>query len=139
MKLEKIISVSGKPGLYKLVNQSKGGFIVEDLQSKKKTSITAQNQVSLLENIAIYTEDEELPLGDVFAKMAEVNNFQPTISAKSSEKELREKMEEFLPEYDEDRVYVSDIKKLFSWYNLLLESDVINPESVKEDTEKGEE
>ncbi len=125
MKLERIISISGKPGLYRLITQSKGGFIVEDLNNAKKTSISAQNQVSLLDNISIYTYDEDMPLGQVFDAMASKYNGEKGISHKSSEKELREEMDRILPEYDEDRVYASDLKKLFQWYNTLADNGLI--------------
>lgn len=136
MSLEKIISITGKPGLFKLLSQSKGGFIVEELQSGKKTSISAQHQVSVLENIAIYTHEEELPLGDVFQLIGEKNGFKADLHPKASEKELREKMESFLPNYDEDRVYASDIKKLFNWYNLLVENKILTPKKSKKKKEE---
>ncbi len=140
MKLDKIISVSGKPGLYRLVSQSKGGFIVEDLNTAKKTSISAQNQVSLLDNISIYTYEEDIPLGEVFDAMSKKYKGEKGISHKSSEKELREEMDTILPEYDEERVYGSDLKKLFQWYNTLAENGLMLPgEEESQESIKGEE
>ena len=101
MDLRKIISISGMPGLYKLVAQAKGGFIVEDLEKGRKTTISAQKNVSLLENVAIYGIAEEYPLKDVFTRIYNKENGGPAISHKESSEKLREYMEEILPEYDE--------------------------------------
>ena len=135
MDLTKIISISGKPGLFKLLAQTKGGFIVEDLDKGKKTSISAQNNVSLLENVAIYGVSEEFPLKDVFTKIYNKENGGATISHKESGASLRKYMEEVLPEYDESRVYDSDLKKLFQWYNILQAKGLVTPE-VEEITEE---
>lgn len=128
MDLTKIISISGKPGLYKLVSQAKGGFIVEDLEKGKKTSISAQNNVSLLENVAIYGISDEFPLKDVFTKIYEKENGGVAINHKESGANLRAYMSDVLPEYDEDRVYDSDLKKLFQWYNILQSKGLVTPE-----------
>lgn len=135
MDLTKIISISGKPGLYKLISQSKGSFIVEDLDKGKRTSISAHNNVSLLENVAIYGISEEFPLKDVFTKIYEKENGGPSISHKESGANLRNYLVEILPDYDEDRVYDSDLKKLFQWYNILQSKDLVTPEpeEVQED------
>ncbi len=129
MQLEKIISISGKPGLYKLVSQLKSGFIIEDVMTKKKVSIGNTSQVSLLDNIAMFTFDKEVPLFEVFENIAKNNDYKETISHKSSDAELRAFMLESLPDYDVDRVYVSDIKKLAQWYNILSKAGYITPES----------
>lgn len=140
MQLEKIISISGKPGLYKLISQLKNGFIVEDVLTKKKASISNSSQVSLLDNIAMFTFDKEVPLFDVFENVAKNNDYKETISHKSSDAELREFMTQSLPDYDHDRVYVSDIKKLAQWYNILHKAGYITPESfVKAEETKEEE
>lgn len=133
MDLTKIISISGKPGLYKLISQAKGGFIVEDLDKGKKTSISAQNNVSLLENVAIYGVSEEYPLKDVFTKIYNKENGGACISHKESGASLRKYMEEVLPEYDESRVYDSDLKKLFQWYNILQAKGLVTPEPETEE------
>ena len=129
MQLEKIISISGKPGLYKLISQLKSGFIIEDVLTKKKVSIGNTSQVSLLDNIAMFTFDKEVPLFEVFENVAKNNDYKETISHKSSDAELRAFMLESLPDYDVDRVYVSDIKKLAQWYNILSKAGYITPES----------
>ena len=89
MQLEKIISISGKPGLYKLISQLKSGFIIEDVLTKKKVSIGNTSQVSLLDNIAMFTFDKEVPLFEVFENVAKNNDYKETISHKSSDAELR--------------------------------------------------
>lgn len=135
MQLEKIISISGKPGLFKLVSQLKNGFIIEDITTKKKASISNSSQVSLLDNIAMFTFDKEVPLFEVLENVAKKENYKSTISHKSTDAELRTFMAEVLPDYDKDRVYVSDIKKLAQWYNLLEKAGYITPESfVKEES-----
>lgn len=137
MDLTKIISISGKPGLYKLISQTKGGFIVEDLDKGKKTSISAQNNVSVLENVAIYGVSEEFPLKEVFTRFYNKENGGPTINHKESGASLRKYIEEVLPEYDESKVYDSDLKKLFQWYNILQAKGLVTPEPETE--EVGEE
>lgn len=140
MQLEKIISISGKPGLFKLVSQLRNGFIIEDLTTKKKISIGNSSQVSLLDNIAIYTFDKEVPLFTVLENVAKQNDYQETISHKSSDAELKEFMGKALPDYDTERVYASDIKKLAQWYNILHKAGYITPESfVKNEEAAGEE
>lgn len=138
MDLTKIISISGKPGLYKLISQAKGGFIVEDLDKGKKTSISAHNNVSLLENVAIYGVSEEFPLKDVFTKIYNKENGGACISHKESGASLRKYMEEVLPEYDESRVYDSDLKKLFQWYNILQAKGLVTPEPETEEVAEEE-
>ncbi len=139
MQLEKIISISGKPGLYKLISQLKNGFIVEDVLTKKKLSIGNTSQVSLLDNIAMFTFDKEVPLFDVFENIAKNNEYKETISHKSSDAELREFMLTALPDYDTDRVYVSDIKKLAQWYNILSKAGYITPDSFVKAEQPAEE
>lgn len=139
MNLDKVISISGKPGLYTLVTQSSNGFIAENLDNNRKTSVPASVNVSLLNNIAIYTETEEVPLVDVFQKIYDKENGGLAINHKSSEKELRGYMEEILPDYDESRVYKSDLKKLFQWYNILQKNNMLESESNEESSNQEEE
>ncbi|MBF8456759.1 DUF5606 domain-containing protein [Kaistella sp. G5-32] len=139
MQLEKIISISGKPGLFKLISQLKNGFIIEDVLTKKKVSIGNSSQVSLLDNIAMFTFDKEVPLFEVFENVAKNTEYKETISHKSSDAELRDLMKESLPDYDNERVYVSDIKKLAQWYNILHKAGYITPDSfVKSEPEMTE-
>lgn len=135
MQLEKIISISGKPGLFTLVSQLKSGFIVEDISTGKKASISNSSQVSLLDNIAIYTFDKEVPLFEVMKNIAEKYDYKEAIAHKSSEVELRNFMSEVLPNYDLERVYGSDIKKLVQWYNILQKGGFITKEAFEKQEE----
>ena len=120
MELDKILAISKKPGLYKLVTQSRGGFIAESLLDQKRISVIISSNVSLLSEIAIYTLSEEVPLKTVFYKIYEKENGEQTsTSPKASKDDLEAYFFSVLSEYDEDRVYASDIKKILNWYNLL--------------------
>lgn len=134
MEIDKIISVSGKPGLFNIVTQTRSGFVVESLLDGKKLSLNIKSNVSLLSEISIYTYSEEVSLASVFAAIAEKENNEKTISHKESKEVLEAYFREVLPEYDEDRVYASDIKKVVQWYNLLLDKGVeFKLEQVKEE------
>lgn len=124
MSLEKILSISGKPGLYELKAQTRTGFLAESLIDGKKISVSGRNNVSLLSEIAIYTLSKEVPLSEVFQKISEKEDGGPSINHKSSKDELEEYFFNVLPDYDEDRVYASDIKKVVQWYNLLQKNGV---------------
>lgn len=129
MGLDKILAISGKPGLYKLVAQTRGGFVAESLIDSKKISVGIQQNVSVLSEIAIYTLTEEVPLREVLKKIKEKENGAATsISHKDGKDKLEEYFFEVLPDYDEDRVYASDIKKVVQWYNMLQKNDLLNLE-----------
>ncbi|KAB8155315.1 hypothetical protein EZY14_005355 [Kordia sp. TARA_039_SRF] len=120
MSLEKILAISGKPGLYELKTQTRNGFVAESLSDGKKISVSLRHNVSLLSEIAIYTYTEEVPLGEVLEKVKQKENGAATsINHKESKDVLTNYFSEVLPDYDEDRVYPSDIKKVIQWYNLL--------------------
>tara|TARA_R110001583_G_scaffold61570_1_gene181805 strand:+ start:1160 stop:1585 length:426 start_codon:yes stop_codon:yes gene_type:complete len=139
MGLEKIIAIAGKPGLYKLVTQTRAGFIAESLLDNKRMSVSVQQNVSVLSEIAIYTLAEEVPLKQVFLNIKEKENGQPTsISQKDSKDKLEEYFFNILPDYDEDRVYVSDIKKVIQWYNLLQNHKLLDLLDA-DDTKKSDE
>lgn len=123
MEFSKIIAVSGKPGLFKILSQTKTGVIVQSLADGKRMPITATHNVSLLENIAIYTYETEVPLAEIFNTMAEKSGGKEAISHKASAKELTTYFSEILPDYDAERVYTSNIKKVVQWYNTLAISD----------------
>ncbi len=123
MEFNKIMSVSGKPGLFKILSQTKTGVIVQSLVDGKRMPIAATSNVSLLENIAIYTEHEEVPLAQVFKSIADKENNKEAISHKASAKELTTYFSEILPDYDSERVYTSNIKKVIQWYNVLVNSE----------------
>ena len=127
MALDKVLSISGKPGLYKWVTQTRSGFLAESLTDKKRISVGIQQNVSILSEIAIYTLEEEMPLKEVFKKISEKENGGETsVSHKVSKDQLEEYFFGVLPNYDEDRVYASDIKKVVSWYNTLLKNDLLD-------------
>ncbi|WP_040250467.1 DUF5606 family protein [Psychroserpens mesophilus] len=135
MSLDKILSISGKPGLYKIIAQTRNGFVAESLIDGKKVNVTIHSNVSILSEIAVYTLTEELPLREVLKKVMEKENGQPTsISHKDSKDTLEEYFFEVLPDYDEDRVYASDIKKIVQWYNLLQKHNMLD--ALEEETEK---
>lgn len=120
MSLDKILSIGGRPGLYNLLTQTRAGFVAESLLDGKKISVSVSNNVSVLSEIAIYTLEEEIPLREVFQKISDKENGGKTSVAHKAEKiKLEEYFFEVLPNYDEDRVYASDIKKIIQWYNLL--------------------
>lgn len=131
MNLDKILSISGKPGLYELISRSKGGFIVKSLDTDKKTAVSMRQNISVLGEIAIFTYDDEIPLYKVFQKMAEKESNQAAIDHKSSSNELKSYFQEVLTEYDEDSVYVSNIKKVILWYNSLIEKGITEFEAEK--------
>ena len=121
MSLDKILAISGKPGLYELKVQTRTGFVAESLLDGKRITVGIRHNVSVLSEIAIYTLNDELPLGTVFEKIKQKEEGKATpISHKDSKDKLEEYFFEVLPDYDEDRVYVSDIKKVIQWYNLLI-------------------
>lgn len=138
MSLEKILSISGKPGLYRLLSQTRTGFVAESLLDNKKISVNLRNNVSLLSEIAVYTLTEELPLREVFKKIKEKENGGPTISHKESKEKLEEYFFELLPDYDEDRVYPSDIKKIVQWYNILQQNKIDDFEEPAADDKEAE-
>lgn len=140
MSLDKILSIGGKPGLYKLVTQTRGGFVVESLVDGKKITVSIRSNVSVLSEIAIYTLDEELPLREVFQKIKEKENGGKTSIGHKEEKiKLEEYFFEILPNYDEDRVYASDIKKVIQWYNLLTEKGITDFSAPAEQEEEEKE
>jgi len=117
--------VAGKPGLFKLIAQNKGGVVVESLLDGKRTSIPATANVSSLGDIAIYTYEEEVPLREVFKAMAAVTEGKEALSHKSSKNELEDFFGEALPKFDQERVYASDIKKVVQWFNILVKNDLL--------------
>jgi len=131
MNLEKILSISGKPGLFALKVQTRTGFLVESLVDGKKLSVNLKVNVSLLSEISIYTINEEKPLTEVMRNIAIKENEGPAISHKEDNATLVAYFLEILPEYDAERVYPSDIKKVLSWYNLLQSKGLVSKEEPK--------
>ncbi|MGB0270516.1 MAG: DUF5606 domain-containing protein [Schleiferiaceae bacterium] len=137
MDLRTVLSVSGKPGLFKLIAHQKNGVVVESLLDGKRTAISANANVSSLGDIAIYTYEEEVPLRDVFKAMAEVTEGNEALSHKSSKDQLEDFFGEVLPKFDQERVYASDIKKVVQWFNILVKNDLLSilEEEVSEEAE----
>ena len=139
MDLSKILSIAGKPGLFQMISQSKSGLIVESLTDGRRIPAFSHERISSLEEISIFTETDDVPLKDVFVSIFKKEEGKKTISHKSSAKELKELLITVLPDYDEERVYVSDIKKLINWYNQLVEKNLIDLEEEKTEESKEEE
>lgn len=120
MELKEILAISGQPGLYKYVAQSTRGVIVESLLDGRRMNASAQSRVSTLSEISMFTEGDDIPLADVFTRIYEHTGGKEAISPKETPEKLKAAFAEVLPEYDRERVHVSDIKKCFSWYNILV-------------------
>ncbi|WP_111683555.1 DUF5606 family protein [Winogradskyella tangerina] len=134
MTLDKILAISGKPGLFEIVTQTRTGAVVQSLIDKKRITVGAHSNISILSEIAIYTLTEEVPLREVLKKVMEKENGGPTsISHKDGKDALEEYFFNVLPDYDEDRVYASDIKKVIQWYNLLQKNDLLGALETEEE------
>jgi len=138
MELEGIINVSGKPGLFKIISRSNNTVIIESLTDKKRTAIYSHNQANLLEEIGIYTCNDTVPISDIFTNIAKKTSCGPSINHKSSKEDLINYFRDILPEYDEDRVYISDIKKVIQWYNIMQSADLIKISKNKKENKKNE-
>lgn len=139
MTIDKIIAVSGKPGLYELISGGKKNIIVQSLLDGKRFPIAAITNISTLDSIAIYTHTEEVPLTEVLYAIFQKEEGKPALSHKENAQVLKAFFTEILPEYDTERVYVSNIKKVVQWYNLLLEKDFdFNTLEPKDEAEENE-
>ena len=134
--LEGILSISGKSGLFKLVSQGRNAIIVESLADGKRMPVSGSARVSALQEISMYTVDGDVKLSHVMANIYKLTDGKECIPATSSNAELKEFKAKALPEWDADRIYVSDIKKLVAWYNILLAHNLV---SDKEEEEVAEE
>lgn len=140
--LKTVLSISGRPGLFKLVSQGKNMLIVEAIGTGKRTPAYAHDKVISLGDIAIYTYEEDVPLADVFDAIKEKNEGkQVDVKALGGEKGIREYFATVLPDFDDERVYTNDIKKVFSWYNILVGAGMteFKPTETEENVELGEE
>ncbi|GJH39459.1 hypothetical protein RCZ04_00090 [Capnocytophaga sp. HP1101] len=136
MNLTKVLAISGKPGLYHLETQTRSGFLATSLADDKRISVGIRNNVSLLSEIAIYTLEKEVPLTEVFTNMKNLEKGKEArISPKSDGATLEDYFSQVLPDYDRDRVYASDIKKIIQWYNLLLAKGFLEEDPQEENTE----
>ena len=138
---ERILTISGKPGLYQLLSQGRNMFIVESVDAtKKRMPVYNSDKVVMLDDIAIYTDTEEVPLREVFAKIYEKENAVLSFDTKSATpEELVEYFESVMPDYDRERVYLTHIKKIYSWYNILVANGVVDFAKPEDDaTESAE-
>ena len=138
MELKDILAISGQPGLYKYVAQSMRGVIVESLTDGKRMNASATSRVSALTEISMFTEGEDIALADVFTNIWNYTEGKEAISHKESAERIQEEFAKVLPEYDRDRVHVSDMKKCFSWYNILVKAGFTEFKLPTENTESEE-
>jgi len=136
MNLSGILSIAGKSGLYKVIGQTKNGVVVESLEDGKRFPTYSHEQVSALEEISIYGESEDVPLSTIFDAIFKKEGGKECISHKKSAVELKAYFESVFPEYDEERVYISDIKKVYRWYNALLKQGLLEAEAEEEVVEE---
>ena len=137
MDLSKILSISGRPGLYQVISQLKSAVLVESLLDKKRFPAFPHEKISTLEEIAVFTANEDKPLRDIFKAFYDKLEGRPALDAKSDNKLLQAFFVEVIPDYDVERVYISDIRKIISWYNLLLEHKILD--FTEKEEEKSEE
>jgi hypothetical protein len=135
MDLKDLIAISGYPGLFRFITQGRNSIIVESLEDKKRISAYSTSRMSTLEEIAVFTETEEMPLAEVLKRMFRHSEGKEALPHKSPNEDIKKYFEEVLPEYDRDRVYVSDMKKIIHWYNLLVKYDLLNSETVEAGSE----
>jgi len=136
MKLSGILAISGHPGLFRMVGQMKNGLLVESLIDGKRMPAYATHRILALEDISIYTEDGDVPLGKVLTLLAAKHHRKPTMDPKNAKTEdLQAALAEVLPEFDRERVYASDLRKLFQWYNLLAEKELLFDEEEESPAE----
>jgi hypothetical protein len=139
MDLSKIMSISGKSGLYKVVSQLKNAVLVESLTDKKRFPAFAHEKISSLEEIAVFTSGEEKPLKDILKAIFEKLEGKPAPDPHMENNKLQAFFLEVVPDYDQERVYLSDIKKIVSWYNLLLENNILDFTEKEEEKPSEEE
>lgn len=133
MELKDVISIPGTTGLYKVVAQSKNGFIVESLVDQKRMPVNSAQRISTLVDIAVFTTNDDIPLKDVFKKIQETDGAKLSVDPKADQKVLKDYFKKIVPDFDEERVYASDMKKILSWYELL--SGKIDFTKVEEEKE----
>lgn len=136
MDLSKIMTISGKGGLFRLVAQTKNGAIVESLLDMKRFPVFTHEKMSTLEEISVYTNDEDVPLKEVMKRIFKKENGNACQDPKADGSTLRKYFEEILPDFDQERVYTSDIKKILGWYNLLQEKELLEFSEEDESAEK---
>jgi len=132
--LQKILSIAGQPGLFSYLTQANAGVVVESLATKKRTVCGMSMRISSLSDISVFTEDGEVSLETMFGKMKEKLGEQAAPSSKSNPEELKKFFGEVLPDYDRDKFYVSHMKKVVEWYNVLKEFASLDFEKPEEDS-----
>jgi hypothetical protein len=138
MDLSKILSISGKPGLYKVVSQLKNSVLVESLIDKKRIPAFPHEKISSLEEIGVFTTGEDKPLKDILKEFHTKLEGKAAAVPTSDDKALKAFFLEMVPDYDAERVYLSDIRKMVSWYNLLVENDLLDFSETKDEETKDE-
>jgi Domain of unknown function (DUF5606) len=128
------ISITGQPGLYKIVAQSKNGIIVEGLSDKKRVNIYASTKVSTLNDISMFTTGDDKPLNEIMTAISDKEKGGPAIDSKADDKAVTAYFAQVLPDYDKERVYVSNMRKLFSWYNALQSTGNLKTEEENKDS-----
>ncbi|MEO6883374.1 MAG: DUF5606 domain-containing protein [Bacteroidia bacterium] len=136
MDLSGIISIGGMSGLYKVVAQSKNGIIVESLVDKKRIPAYSNYKISGLEEISVFSTGDDIPLKEVFTKIADKEKLGAAIEHKAAEADLKKYFLEALPNYDQERVHISDIRKVIQWYNILQKSGWLKKEEEKKESDK---
>lgn len=139
--LKKILSISGKPGLFRLVSQGHNSIIVESLENGRRNAVYANERIISLGDISMYVEDGDKPLGEVLKALYDLQEGKPLDTAviKGSKEQVFDLFGKILPEYDKDRVYQNDVVKLFKWYNILLENNITEFVEPQEETKEEEE
>ena len=133
MDLSKILSISGKPGLFQVISQLKNAVLVESLVDKKRVPAFAHEKISSLKEISVFTTGEDKPLKDVLKTLFDKFEGKTAIDTKADDKTLKAFFLEVIPDYDSERVYISDIKKIINWYNLLAENNLLDFTEPKEE------
>ena len=133
MVLKDILSISGESGLFRFVAQGKNAIIVEHLETKKRSTAFASAKVSSLDEISVFTEEEDIALSEIFDVIYEKENGSNTIDYKSDPEKLKTWFSGIVPDYDKERVYVSDIRKIANWYNILQSLDLLVKETPEEE------
>ena len=136
MDLTKVISISGMPGLYKVVAQAKNGFIVESLIDGKRIQAFSHYRISGLDDISVFTTGEDKPLRDVYKAIFDKEKGGAAIDHKAKDEELKKYFESAIPDYDKERVHISDIRKAIQWYNILQKTDLLTAEPEKDEDDK---
>ncbi len=137
MLLKEIISVPGMNGLYKIIANNKNGFIVESLQDGKRTMVSSNQRIMTLADISVFTKDGEISLRDVFKKAQEVSGNKLEVDPKGDANKLREYFKKIVPDFDEEKVYTSDIKKMISWFDVLKDKIDFSKDEAAEGVQDG--